>query len=119
MIRRWGASVQTVEEGMLAMQASTCTDAADDLQSLPAGRRRLAAAGRAKNNVRIIVRLPLASGLLSRQDEQDDGFRAAGSPDSTIATASISMSARRSQACRSRRASDFADEIKHLGCRAG
>jgi aryl-alcohol dehydrogenase-like predicted oxidoreductase len=65
MIRHWGASVQTVEEGMLAMRAETCTalqtifnlfrqDAVDSL--FPAAQ---------KNNVGIIVRLPLASGLLS------------------------------------------------------
>ena len=65
MIRHWGASVQTVEEGMLAMRADTCTalqtifnlfrqDAVDTL--LPAAQ---------KADVGIIVRLPLASGLLS------------------------------------------------------
>jgi aryl-alcohol dehydrogenase-like predicted oxidoreductase len=65
MIRHWGASVQTVEEGMLAMRSPTCTalqtifnlfrqDAVDSL--LPAAQ---------KANVGIIVRLPLASGLLS------------------------------------------------------
>ena len=65
MVRHWGASVETVEEGMLALRADTCTaiqtifnlfrqDAVDSL--LPAA---------AKANVGIIVRLPLASGLLS------------------------------------------------------
>ena len=65
MIRHWGASVQTVEEGMLALRAETCTalqtifnlfrqDAIDSL--FPAAQK--AKAG-------IIVRLPLASGLLS------------------------------------------------------
>ncbi len=65
MIRHWGASVQTVEEGMLALRSPTCTtiqtifnlfrqDAVDTL--LPAAQ---------KANVGIIVRLPLASGLLS------------------------------------------------------
>ena len=65
MIRHWGASVQTVEEGMLALRADTCTalqtifnlfrlDAIDSL--FPAAQK--ATAG-------IIVRLPLASGLLS------------------------------------------------------
>ena len=65
MIRHWGASVETVEQGMLAMRADTCTtlqtifnlfrqDAVDSL--LPAAQ---------KANVGIIVRLPLASGLLS------------------------------------------------------
>ena len=65
MVRHWGASVQTVEEGMLAMRSPGCVslqtifnlfrqDAVDSL--LPAAH---------KANVGIIVRLPLASGLLS------------------------------------------------------
>ena len=65
LVRHWGASVQTVEEGMLALRSDTCAaiqtifnlfrqDAVDSL--LPAA---------AKANVGIIVRLPLASGLLS------------------------------------------------------
>jgi aryl-alcohol dehydrogenase-like predicted oxidoreductase len=65
MIRHWGASVQTIEEGMLALRSEGCTtlqtifnlfrqDAVDSL--LPAAQ---------KANVGIIVRLPLASGLLS------------------------------------------------------
>ncbi len=80
MIRHWGASVQTVEEGMLAMRASTCTtlqtifnlfrqDAVDSL--LP---------GRAEEQCRdhraAAARVRPAVG----QDEQDHGFRAAGSP---------------------------------------
>jgi aryl-alcohol dehydrogenase-like predicted oxidoreductase len=65
MIRHWGASVQTVEEGMLALRSPSCTalqtifnlfrqDAIDSL--FPAAQ---------KSDVGIIVRLPLASGLLS------------------------------------------------------
>jgi aryl-alcohol dehydrogenase-like predicted oxidoreductase len=65
MIRHWGASVQTVEEGMLALRSDSCTalqtifnlfrqDAIDSL--FPAAQ---------KANTGIIVRLPLASGLLS------------------------------------------------------
>jgi aryl-alcohol dehydrogenase-like predicted oxidoreductase len=65
LVRHWGASVQTVEEGMLAMRSPNCAslqtifnlfrqDAVDTL--LPAAQ---------KANVGIIVRLPLASGLLS------------------------------------------------------
>ena len=76
MIRHWGASVQTVEEGMLALRADTCTalqtifnlfrqDAVDSL--LPAA---------AKANVGIIVRLPLASGLLSGRMSKTTTFTA-------------------------------------------
>jgi aryl-alcohol dehydrogenase-like predicted oxidoreductase len=65
LVRHWGCSVQTVEEGMLAMRSPNCAslqtifnlfrqDAVDTL--LPAAQ---------KNNVGIVVRLPLASGLLS------------------------------------------------------
>ena len=76
LIRHWGASVQTVEEGMLAMRADTCAslqtifnlfrqDAVDSL--LPAAQ---------KANVGIIVRLPLASGLLSGKMSKDTKFTA-------------------------------------------
>ena len=76
MIRHWGASVQTVEEGMLALRADTCTaiqtifnlfrqDAVGSL--LPAA---------AKANVGIIVRLPLASGLLSGKMSKTTTFTA-------------------------------------------
>jgi aryl-alcohol dehydrogenase-like predicted oxidoreductase len=74
MIQHWGASVETIEEGMLAMRSPTCTtlqtifnlfrhDAIDSL--LPAAQ---------KNNVGIIVRLPLASGLLSGTMSKDTAF---------------------------------------------
>jgi aryl-alcohol dehydrogenase-like predicted oxidoreductase len=76
MVRHWGASVQTVEEGMLALRSDTCTalqtifnlfrqDAVDSL--LPAA---------AKANVGIIVRLPLASGLLSGKMSKTTAFTA-------------------------------------------
>ena len=74
MIRHWGASVQTVEEGMLAMRSEHCVslqtifnlfrqDAIDTL--FPAAQ---------KANVGIIVRLPLASGLLSGKMSKDTVF---------------------------------------------
>jgi aryl-alcohol dehydrogenase-like predicted oxidoreductase len=65
MVRHWGASVQTIEEAMLALRADTCTTLQtifnlfrqDAIETLfPAAQQ---------NNVGIIVRLPLASGLLS------------------------------------------------------
>jgi aryl-alcohol dehydrogenase-like predicted oxidoreductase len=76
LIRNWGASVETVEQGMLAMRAESCTalqtifnlfrqDAVDTL--LPAAQ---------KNNVGIIVRLPLASGLLSGKMSKATTFTA-------------------------------------------
>ena len=74
MVRHWGASVQTVEEGMLALRSDSCTaiqtifnlfrqDAVDSL--LPAA---------AKANAGIIVRLPLASGLLSGKMSKTTNF---------------------------------------------
>ena len=65
MLRHWGASVETIEQAELAMRADSCAtlqvifnlfrqDAIDRL--FPAAQ---------KNNIGIIVRLPLASGLLS------------------------------------------------------
>jgi aryl-alcohol dehydrogenase-like predicted oxidoreductase len=74
MIRHWGASVETIEEGMLAMRSPNCTtlqtifnlfrqDAIDSL--FPAAQ---------KNNVGIIVRLPLASGVLSGNMSKDTTF---------------------------------------------
>ena len=74
LIRHWGASVETIEQGMLAMRSEYCTtlqtifnlfrqDAVDTL--LPAAQ---------KNNVGIIVRLPLASGLLSGKMTRDTAF---------------------------------------------
>lgn len=76
MIRHWGASVQTVEEGMLALRSEHCAalqtifnlfrqDAIDTL--FPAAQ---------KANVGIIVRLPLASGLLSGKMSADTVFTA-------------------------------------------
>jgi aryl-alcohol dehydrogenase-like predicted oxidoreductase len=76
MIRHWGASVQTVEEGMLAMRSENCAtlqtifnlfrqDAVDTL--FPAAQ---------KAKVGIIVRLPLASGLLSGKMSKTTTFTA-------------------------------------------
>ena len=76
MVRHWGASVQTVEEGLLAMRSDTCTtlqtifnlfrqDAVDSL--FPAAQ---------KAKVGIIVRLPLASGLLSGKMSKTTTFTA-------------------------------------------
>jgi aryl-alcohol dehydrogenase-like predicted oxidoreductase len=76
MIRHWGASVQTVEEGMLALRSESCAslqtifnlfrqDAIDSL--FPAAQ---------KANAGIIVRLPLASGLLSGKMSKTTTFTA-------------------------------------------
>ena len=74
MIRHWGASVETIEQALLAMRADSCAtlqiifnlfrqDAIEAL--LPKARQ---------NKVGIIVRLPLASGLLSGKMSTSTAF---------------------------------------------
>jgi aryl-alcohol dehydrogenase-like predicted oxidoreductase len=76
LVRHWGASVETIEEGLLCLeQPGLATlqiifnvlrqDAADEL--LPKA---------AERDVGIIVRLPLASGLLSGKFSRDTQFEA-------------------------------------------
>ena len=76
MIRHWGASVQTVEEGMLALRADTCTA----LQTIFNLFRQAAIdslfPAAQKANAGIIVRLPLASGLLSGRMSASTTFTA-------------------------------------------
>ncbi|ODT67969.1 MAG: aldo/keto reductase [Pelagibacterium sp. SCN 63-23] len=74
LVRHWGASVETIEEGLLCLEQPGCAtlqiifnlfrqDAADQL--LPKA---------AEKDVGIIVRLPLASGLLSGKFSKDSVF---------------------------------------------
>lgn len=74
LVRHWGASVETIEEGLLCLEQPGCAtlqiifnlfrqDAAEAL--LPKA---------AENNVGIIVRLPLASGLLSGKFDKNTRF---------------------------------------------
>lgn len=74
LVRHWGASVETIDEGMLCLEQPGCAtlqiifnlfrqDAAKEL--LPKA---------AEKNVGIIVRLPLASGLLSGKYDKDTRF---------------------------------------------
>ncbi|MEO6012911.1 MAG: aldo/keto reductase [Devosia sp.] len=76
LIRFWGASVQTVEEGLLAMRSDNCVS----LQTIFNLFRQDAIEGlfptAQKNNVGIIVRLPLASGLLSGKMTKTTTFTA-------------------------------------------
>lgn len=76
MMRHWGASVENVEEALLAMKADGCTtlqiifnllrqDYIDEV--FPTAQQR---------QVGIIVRLPLASGLLSGKWSKDTKFAA-------------------------------------------
>ncbi len=74
LVQHWGASVETIEEGLLCLEQKGCAtlqiifnlfrqDAATEL--LPKA---------AENNVGIIVRLPLASGLLSGKFDKNTRF---------------------------------------------
>lgn len=74
LVRHWGASVETIEEGLLCLEQNGCAtlqiifnllrqDAAEEL--LPKA---------AERNVGIIVRLPLASGLLSGKFDKNTRF---------------------------------------------
>lgn len=74
MIRYWGASVEKIEQGMLAMRSPNCAT----LQTIFNLFRQDAIASlfpaAQNNNVGIIVRLPLASGLLSGKMSKDTTF---------------------------------------------
>src|SRR5690606_12133721 len=76
LVRHWGASVETIEEGLLCLEQPGCAtlqiifnlfrqDAAEQL--LPRA---------AEQDVGIIVRLPLASGLLSGKFDKNTRFEA-------------------------------------------
>lgn len=76
LVRHWGASVETIEEGLICLDQPGCAtlqiifnllrqDAATEL--LPKA---------AERDVGIIVRLPLASGLLSGKFDKDTRFAA-------------------------------------------
>ncbi len=74
MIRHWGASVETIEQALLAMRAGTCTT----LQIIFNRFRQDYITGvfptAQKRDVGIIVRLPLASGLLSGKYDKTTNF---------------------------------------------
>ena len=74
LVRHWGASVETIEEGLLCLEQPGCAtlqiifnllrqDAAEKLLPLAA-----------EKDVGIIVRLPLASGLLSGKYDKNTSF---------------------------------------------
>lgn len=74
LVRHWGASVETIQEGLICLDQPGCAtlqiifnlfrqDAAKDLLPMAA-----------EKNVGIIVRLPLASGLLSGKFDKETRF---------------------------------------------
>ncbi len=76
MIRHWGASVENVEEALLAMRAEGCTTLQIIFNLFRQDYITEVFPAAQKNNVGIIVRLPLASGLLSGKWSKDHKFAA-------------------------------------------
>jgi aryl-alcohol dehydrogenase-like predicted oxidoreductase len=76
MIRHWGASVENVEEALLAMRADGCTTLQIIFNLFRQDYITEVFPSAIKNNVGIIVRLPLASGLLSGKWGKDHKFAA-------------------------------------------
>jgi aryl-alcohol dehydrogenase-like predicted oxidoreductase len=76
MIRHWGASVENVEEALLAMRAEGCTTLQIIFNLFRQDYITEVFPTAQKNNVGIIVRLPLASGLLTGKWTRDTRFAA-------------------------------------------
>ena len=74
MMRHWGASVENVEEAQLAMRADGCTTLQVIFNLFRQDYITEVFPLAQKNNVGIIVRLPLASGLLSGKWTKDTKF---------------------------------------------
>ncbi len=74
MMRHWGASVENVEEALLAMRAPGCTTLQIIFNLFRQDYIGEVFPTAQKNNVGIIVRLPLASGLLSGKWGKDHKF---------------------------------------------
>lgn len=74
MMRHWGASVENVEEALLAMQSDGCTTLQIIFNLFRQDYITEVFPTAQKRNVGIIVRLPLASGLLSGKWNKDTRF---------------------------------------------
>lgn len=74
LVRHWGASVETIEEGMICLEQEGCASLQIifNLFRQDAARELLPKA--AEKNVGVIVRLPLASGLLSGKYDKATRF---------------------------------------------
>jgi len=76
MMRHWGASVENVEEALLAMKSDGCTTLQIIFNLFRQDYITEVFPTAEKRNVGIIVRLPLASGLLSGKWNKDTKFAA-------------------------------------------
>ena len=74
MMRHWGASVENVEEALIAMKADGCTTLQIIFNLFRQDYITEVFPEATKRNVGIIVRLPLASGLLSGKWNKDTKF---------------------------------------------
>ncbi|MBN9317163.1 MAG: aldo/keto reductase [Devosia sp.] len=74
MMRHWGASVENVEEALLAMRAPGCTTLQVIFNLFRQDYITEVFPVAQKNNVGVIVRLPLASGLLSGKWTKETKF---------------------------------------------
>ncbi|SMQ75783.1 Predicted oxidoreductase [Devosia lucknowensis] len=74
LVKNWGASVETIEEGMICLEQPGCAtlQIIFNLLRQDAAEKLLPKA--AEKDVGIIVRLPLASGLLSGKYDKDTRF---------------------------------------------
>lgn len=74
LVRHWGASVETIEEGLICLEQPGCAtlQIIFNLLRQDAAEKLLPQA--AEKNVGIIVRLPLASGLLSGKYDKNSTF---------------------------------------------
>jgi len=76
LVRHWGASVENVEEALLAMRSEGCTTLQVIFNLFRQDYITEVFPTAQKNNVGVIVRLPLASGLLSGKWGKDHKFAA-------------------------------------------
>ncbi|UYN98281.1 MAG: aldo/keto reductase [Devosia sp.] len=74
LVRHWGASVETIEEGLLCLEQPGCATLQIIFNLFRQDAAEVLLPKAAENNVGIIVRLPLASGLLSGKFDLNTRF---------------------------------------------
>ena len=74
LVRHWGASVETIEEGLLCLEQPGCATLQIIFNLFRQDAAEVLLPKAAEKNVGIIVRLPLASGLLSGKFDKNTRF---------------------------------------------
>ena len=74
LVRHWGASVETIEEGLICLEQEGCATLQIIFNLFRQDAAKLLLPQAAAKNVGIIVRLPLASGLLSGKFDKTTRF---------------------------------------------